>query len=63
MLFNAYTGANFKVANWPDVMVEKVEVSANDYDLRRYTTMNEVKKTQKIAIFLLWYCSSGSAVV
>ena len=51
MLFNAYTGANFKVANWPDVMVEKVEVSANDYDLRRYTTMNEVKKPKKSLFF------------
>ena len=24
-LFNAYTGANLKVANWPGVTVEKVE--------------------------------------
>ena len=26
-LFNAYTGANLKVANWPGVTVEKVEGS------------------------------------
>lgn len=28
-LFNAYTGANLKVANWPGVTVEKVEGSMN----------------------------------
>lgn len=28
-LFNAYTGANLKVANWPGVTVEKVEGEAN----------------------------------
>ncbi|MEG0845249.1 MAG: FeoB small GTPase domain-containing protein, partial [Raoultibacter sp.] len=26
-LFNAYTGANLKVANWPGVTVERVEGS------------------------------------
>ena len=30
-LFNAFTGANLKVANWPGVTVEKKEGSAN-YD-------------------------------
>ena len=35
-LFNAYTGANLKVANWPGVTVEKVEgaISAHGYDIR-----------------------------
>lgn len=31
-LFNAYTGANLKVANWPGVTVEKVEGSMKDGD-------------------------------
>ena len=31
-LFNAYTGANLKVANWPGVTVEKVEGSIKDDD-------------------------------
>lgn len=35
-LFNAYTGANLKVANWPGVTVEKVEgaISTHDLDIR-----------------------------
>ena len=35
-LFNAYTGANLKVANWPGVTVEKVEgaIQHHDMDLR-----------------------------
>lgn len=32
-LFNAYTGANLKVANWPGVTVEKVEGTILDHDL------------------------------
>lgn len=32
-LFNAYTGANLKVANWPGVTVEKVEGALKDHDL------------------------------
>ncbi|MBR4723485.1 MAG: 50S ribosome-binding GTPase, partial [Clostridia bacterium] len=28
-LFNAYTGANLKVANWPGVTVEKIEGKMN----------------------------------
>ena len=34
-LFNAYTGANLKVANWPGVTVEKVEgaIKAHDMDI------------------------------
>ena len=32
-LFNAYTGANLKVANWPGVTVERVEGSIQDHDL------------------------------
>lgn len=32
-LFNAYTGANLKVANWPGVTVEKVEGAIQDHDL------------------------------
>ena len=32
-LFNAYTGANLKVANWPGVTVEKVEGVMKDYGL------------------------------
>ena len=32
-LFNAYTGANLKVANWPGVTVEKVEGSIKEHDL------------------------------
>lgn len=32
-LFNAYTGANLKVANWPGVTVEKVEGVMKDHDL------------------------------
>ena len=31
-LFNAYTGANLKVANWPGVTVEKVEGNMKDHD-------------------------------
>ena len=31
-LFNAYTGANLKVANWPGVTVEKVEGAVRDHD-------------------------------
>ena len=33
-LFNAYTGANLKVANWPGVTVEKVEGSCQYKDYR-----------------------------
>lgn len=35
-LFNAYTGANLKVANWPGVTVEKVEGSCRfqDFDMK-----------------------------
>lgn len=32
-LFNVYTGANLKVANWPGVTVEKVEGVMKDHDL------------------------------
>ena len=32
-LFNAYTGTNLKVANWPGVTVEKVEGAIKDHDL------------------------------
>ncbi len=32
-LFNAYTGANLKVANWPGVTVEKVESAIRSHDL------------------------------
>ncbi len=32
-LFNAYTGANLKVANWPGVTVEKVEGAIREHDL------------------------------
>lgn len=32
-LFNAYTGANLKVANWPGVTVEKVEGAIKDHGL------------------------------
>ena len=32
-LFNAYTGANLKVANWPGVTVEKVEGAIQDHNL------------------------------
>ncbi len=32
-LFNAYTGANLKVANWPGVTVEKVEGAIHHQDL------------------------------
>ncbi len=32
-LFNAYTGANLKVANWPGVTVEKVEGAIKSHDL------------------------------
>ena len=33
-LFNAYTGANLKVANWPGVTVEKVEGTIRDHDMK-----------------------------
>ena len=32
-LFNAYTGANLKVANWPGVTVEKVEGAIRKHDM------------------------------
>ena len=32
-LFNAFTGANLKVANWPGVTVEKVEGDIQSYFL------------------------------
>ena len=32
-LFNAYTGANLKAANWPGVTVEKVEGVMKDHEL------------------------------
>lgn len=32
-LFNAYTGANLKVANWPGVTVEKVEGAIQKHDI------------------------------
>ena len=32
-LFNAYTGANLKVANWPGVTVEKVEGAVKHHGL------------------------------
>lgn len=33
-LFNAYTGANLKVANWPGVTVEKVEGAMKYHDMK-----------------------------
>lgn len=32
-LFNAYTGANLKVANWPGVTVERMESAIRDHDI------------------------------
>ena len=32
-LFNAYTGANLKVANWPGVTVERVEGAVRDHNM------------------------------
>lgn len=32
-LFNAYTGANLKVANWPGVTVERMEGAIKDHDI------------------------------
>ncbi len=32
-LFNAYTGANLKVANWPGVTVDRIEGAIQDHDL------------------------------
>ena len=32
-LFNAYTGANLKVANWPGVTVEKVEGAIRHHNM------------------------------
>ncbi|MDB7986740.1 ferrous iron transport protein B [Faecalicoccus pleomorphus] len=32
-LFNAYTGANLKVANWPGVTVERMEGAIQDHDM------------------------------
>ena len=32
-LFNAFTGANLKVANWPGVTVEKVEGAIKRHDM------------------------------
>ncbi len=32
-LFNAYTGANLKVANWPGVTVERMEGAIRDHDI------------------------------
>ena len=32
-LFNAYTGSNLKVANWPGVTVERVEGTMKDHGL------------------------------
>lgn len=32
-LFNAYTGANLKVANWPGVTVDRIEGAIKDHDL------------------------------
>ena len=56
-LFNAYTGANLKVANWPGVTVEKVEGSFNfqgeqirlvdlpgTYSLTSYTMEEQVSR-------------------
>ena len=33
-LFNAYTGANLKVANWPGVTVERMEGSIQSHDTK-----------------------------
>ncbi len=33
-LFNAFTGANLKVANWPGVTVDRVEGAVRDHDLQ-----------------------------
>jgi len=33
-LFNAFTGANLKVANWPGVTVDRVEGAIRDHDLQ-----------------------------
>ena len=33
-LFNAYTGANLKVANWPGVTVERMEGAIQDHDMK-----------------------------
>lgn len=56
-LFNAYTGANLKVANWPGVTVEKVEGAINahgyhihlvdlpgTYSLTSYTMEEQVSR-------------------
>ena len=32
-MFNAYTGANLKVANWPGVTVEKVEGAIRHHNM------------------------------
>ena len=36
-LFNAYTGANLKVANWPGVTVEKKEGLIQRIDLKDFS--------------------------
>ena len=47
-LFNAYTGANLKVANWPGVTVEKVDIHLVDlpgtYSLTSYTMEEQVSR-------------------
>ena len=47
-LFNAYTGANLKVANWPGVTIEKKEESFKYED-------TEIKVTDLPGIYSLNY--------
>ena len=44
-LFNAYTGANLKVANWPGVTVEKVEgaINAHGYHIHLVDLARDVQ--------------------
>ena len=51
-LFNAYTGANLKVANWPGVTVEKVEGAIRKHGL----TIQNVSVLHSLHIFLIVAC-------
>lgn len=58
-LFNAYTGANLKVANWPGVTVEKVEGAIKDHGLN----IHLVDLPGTIQPYLLYHGGNGFQAV
>ena len=52
-LFNAFTGTNLKVANWPGVTVEKVEGAMKYHDMDIKLIDIRWKNRYPVSIFLV----------